>query len=73
MVLVTSPTKPLQFNVKGLPRRKIILKEYHDEIEACYKKVEDSAPSAYTQPLLFPFLLPQPFSLPALTLHPYQC
>ena len=43
MVLVTSPIKPLQFNVKGLPRRKIILKEYHDEIEACYKEVENSA------------------------------
>ncbi|KAH9903318.1 acetyl-CoA synthetase-like protein [Cubamyces lactineus] len=50
MVLVTSPIKPLQFNVKGLPRRKIILKEYHDEIEACYKKVEDSAQADVPSP-----------------------
>ena len=50
MILVTSPTKPLQFNVKGLPRRKIILKEYHAEIEACYKQVEDSAQADVPSP-----------------------
>ncbi|KAI0332192.1 acetyl-CoA synthetase-like protein [Cubamyces sp. BRFM 1775] len=50
MILVTSPTKPLQFNVKGLPRRKIILKNYHDEIEACYKEVEDSAQADVPSP-----------------------
>ena len=43
MILVASPSKPFQFNVKGLPRRKIILDEYHEEIEALYQEVENSA------------------------------
>ncbi|KAI0370654.1 acetyl-CoA synthetase-like protein [Pilatotrama ljubarskyi] len=42
MILVASPSKPFQFNIKGLPRRKIILDQYHDEIEALYKQVEES-------------------------------
>ncbi|OSC98632.1 acetyl-CoA synthetase-like protein [Trametes coccinea BRFM310] len=43
MILVASPAKPFQYNVKGLPRRKIILDEYHDEIEALYQEVENSS------------------------------
>ncbi|KAI8995249.1 acetyl-CoA synthetase-like protein [Trametes punicea] len=43
MILVTSPSKPFQFNVKGLPRRKLIVEDYHDEIEALYQEVETSA------------------------------
>ena len=43
MIMVASPSKPFQFNVKGLPRRNIILGEYHDEIEALYQEVENSA------------------------------
>ena len=50
MIIVTSPTKPFQFTVKGLPRRNIILQEYHDEIEALYKEVEESAQSEFTPP-----------------------
>ncbi|OJT12273.1 Linear gramicidin synthase subunit D [Trametes pubescens] len=43
MILVTSPSKPFQFNMKGLPRRSIILAEYDNEVEALYKDIEDSA------------------------------
>ncbi|KAH9895845.1 acetyl-CoA synthetase-like protein [Cubamyces lactineus] len=43
MIMVATPSKPFQFNVKGLPRRNIILGEYHDEIEALYQEVENSA------------------------------
>ncbi|KAI0631526.1 acetyl-CoA synthetase-like protein [Trametes polyzona] len=43
MILVASPSKPFQFNMKGLPRRSIILGEYEHEIEALYRDVEESA------------------------------
>ncbi|KAI0332229.1 acetyl-CoA synthetase-like protein [Cubamyces sp. BRFM 1775] len=43
MILVTSPSKPFLLNAKGTPRRNVILGMYHDEIEALYKQVEDSA------------------------------
>ena len=50
MILVTSPNKPFKFNTKGLPRRSIMETEYHDEIEALYKEVEDSARSDVPPP-----------------------
>ena len=50
MILVTHPSKPFQFNVKGLPRRGVILVDYHDEIETLYKEVEDSARSDIPAP-----------------------
>ncbi|KAI9056494.1 acetyl-CoA synthetase-like protein [Trametes sanguinea] len=50
MILITSPSKPFQLNVKGLPRRKLILADYHDEIEALYKQVENSAQSDIQPP-----------------------
>ncbi|CDO77413.1 hypothetical protein BN946_scf184857.g20 [Trametes cinnabarina] len=43
MILITSPSKPFQLNIKGLPRRKIMVAEYDDEIEALYRQVEESA------------------------------
>ncbi|KAL7278170.1 hypothetical protein ACG7TL_008143 [Trametes sanguinea] len=43
MILVASPSKPLQLNMKRLPRRPLILKDYHDEIEALYQEVENSS------------------------------
>ncbi len=51
MITVTSPSKPFQFTVKGLPRRNIILQDYHDEIEALYKQVEESAQSEFAPPV----------------------
>ena len=50
MILVTNPNKPFKFNTKGLPRRSIMETEYHDEIEALYKEVEDSARSDVPPP-----------------------
>ncbi|KAL7284715.1 hypothetical protein ACG7TL_002021 [Trametes sanguinea] len=42
MILITSPDKPFELNAKGLPRRKVIIANYEDEIEALYKQVKDS-------------------------------
>lgn len=53
MVLVTSPSKPFQYTVKGSPRRHIILQEYHDEIEALYKEVENSSQSEFSPPAVW--------------------
>ncbi|KAI9065204.1 acetyl-CoA synthetase-like protein [Trametes sanguinea] len=50
MILVTSPSKPFQLSIKGLPRRKVMLAEYHVEIETLYKHVEDSAQSDLRAP-----------------------
>ena len=50
MILITHPSKPLQFNVKGLPRRGVILTEYRHEIEDLYKAVESSAESDVPPP-----------------------
>ncbi|KAI0702388.1 acetyl-CoA synthetase-like protein [Cerioporus squamosus] len=50
MIIVTSPSKPFQFTVKGLPRRNIILQEYHNEIEALYREVDESAQSDVAPP-----------------------
>ena len=50
MILVTHPSKPFQFNAKGLPRRGFILGEYAEEIEALYQEVENSAQSELDPP-----------------------
>ncbi|KAI9060104.1 acetyl-CoA synthetase-like protein [Trametes sanguinea] len=50
MILITSPSKPFELNMKGFPRRKIMLSIYQDEIEALYRQVEDSAQSALQPP-----------------------
>ena len=50
MILITSPSKPFEFTMKGQPRRHIILRDYHDEIEALYKEVENSAQSEFAPP-----------------------
>ncbi|KAI0719494.1 acetyl-CoA synthetase-like protein [Cerioporus squamosus] len=51
MILVTSPAKPFAYNIKGYPRRNIILREYHDDIEALYAQVEQSAQSDVVAPV----------------------
>ena len=50
MILVTSPSKPFTYTVKGSPRRSFILEDYHEEIEALYKEVETSSQSEFTPP-----------------------
>lgn len=51
MILVTSPSKPFQYTIKGQPRRNVILQQYHDEVERLYKEVENSAQSELQPPL----------------------
>ena len=43
MIIVTSPSKPFTYNAKGFPRRKPVLQDYKDEIEALYDAVEQSS------------------------------
>ncbi|KAI0718411.1 acetyl-CoA synthetase-like protein [Cerioporus squamosus] len=43
MVTVTNPSKPFQYTAKGTPRRHVCLKDYADEIEEVYRKVEESS------------------------------
>ncbi|KAI0755845.1 acetyl-CoA synthetase-like protein [Fomes fomentarius] len=50
MILVTSPSKPFQYTMKGQPRRNIILQQYNDEVEKLYKEVENSAQSELQPP-----------------------
>ncbi|KAI0685536.1 acetyl-CoA synthetase-like protein [Cerioporus squamosus] len=43
MITVTNPSKPFQYTAKGTPRRHVCLKEYAEEIEEVYRKVEESS------------------------------
>ena len=50
MILVASTSKPFQLTAKATLRRRIILAEYNDEIEALYRAVETSASSDIPPP-----------------------
>ncbi|KIK61185.1 hypothetical protein GYMLUDRAFT_43259 [Collybiopsis luxurians FD-317 M1] len=43
MIIVTSPSKPLEFTPKGTPRRQVCIDAYTPEIDAVYEKVKDSS------------------------------
>ncbi|KAI0633130.1 acetyl-CoA synthetase-like protein [Trametes polyzona] len=43
MILVTSPNKPLEYTAKGTPRRQICIAAYAEEIDALYKRVEETS------------------------------
>lgn len=43
MILVASPSKPLEYTAKQTPRRGVILKDYAQEIDAIYQAVEESS------------------------------
>ncbi|KAI0314888.1 hypothetical protein OF83DRAFT_1165029 [Amylostereum chailletii] len=43
MIVVTSPSKPFVYSGKMSPRRPTILEDYKHEIEAVYKKVDESS------------------------------
>ncbi|RPD70255.1 acetyl-CoA synthetase-like protein [Lentinus tigrinus ALCF2SS1-7] len=43
MITVTNPAKPFQYTAKGTPRRHVCLKDYADEIEEVYRKIEESS------------------------------
>lgn len=50
MILVTSPSKPLTYNMKGFPRREPVLKNYEAEIERLYNIVSQSAQASIPPP-----------------------
>ncbi|KAI0712723.1 acetyl-CoA synthetase-like protein [Cerioporus squamosus] len=43
MIMVTKPEKPLEYTAKGTPRRQVCIAAYADEIDALYKRVEESS------------------------------
>lgn len=43
MIIATEPLRPLQYTVKGTPRRQICLKEYSDDITEAYKAITESS------------------------------
>ncbi|KAI0350560.1 acetyl-CoA synthetase-like protein [Trametes cingulata] len=43
MIMVTSPDKPLEYTAKGTPRRQVCIAAYAEEIDALYKRVEESS------------------------------
>ncbi|EMD37730.1 hypothetical protein CERSUDRAFT_94730 [Gelatoporia subvermispora B] len=55
MIVVTRPSKPLEFTMKGNPRRQVCIDAYSEEIDAAYIAMEDSsqldvsAPAEWTQ------------------------
>ncbi|OSC98631.1 acetyl-CoA synthetase-like protein [Trametes coccinea BRFM310] len=53
MILVADPAKPFHYNVKGLLRRKFILEDYKEEIDALYNEVENSATSDVDSPTVW--------------------
>ncbi|KAI0758633.1 hypothetical protein BD413DRAFT_488534, partial [Trametes elegans] len=53
MILVASPSKPFRLNVKDLPRRGVILKDYQGKIEQLYDAVEQSAQSDLQPPAVW--------------------
>ncbi len=50
MIIVTAPSKPFTYNVKGYPRRVSVLQEYSDEIGALYTVVEQTSRSDVSPP-----------------------
>ena len=43
MIMVTKPHKPLEYTAKGTPRRQVCIRSYEPEIDALYKRVEESS------------------------------
>ncbi|KAI0673239.1 acetyl-CoA synthetase-like protein [Trametes maxima] len=43
MIMVTAPDKPLEYTAKGTPRRQVCIAAYAPEIDALYKRVEESS------------------------------
>lgn len=62
MILLVSPSKPLQFTPKGTPRRQAILQDYEVEINTLYETIEqvtaDASPtiSEWKPDVLTPFI-----------------
>ncbi|EMD35494.1 hypothetical protein CERSUDRAFT_157295 [Gelatoporia subvermispora B] len=50
MIVVTSPSKPLEFTAKGTPRRQVCLNAYEAEIDAAYAAAENSSQTDLAPP-----------------------
>ena len=50
MIIVTSPSKPFEYNAKGNIRRNPILQLYAEEIEALYANIRESVQSDLRAP-----------------------
>lgn len=48
MILLTSPSKPVEFTAKGLPRRPMLLALYAQEIDDLYAELGDSQGKSYS-------------------------
>ncbi|KAI0050801.1 acetyl-CoA synthetase-like protein [Auriscalpium vulgare] len=51
MILVSKPSKPLEYTLKGQPRRPMAIKSYEAEIDALYEAVRESSQSHLAPPL----------------------
>ncbi|KAI0060400.1 acetyl-CoA synthetase-like protein [Artomyces pyxidatus] len=62
MILVSSPSKPFEYTMKGTPRRSVAIAAYKQEIDALYQSVEESSqtdiepPSSWTEIETLPFI-----------------
>lgn len=43
MIIVSTPSKPFEYNSKGNPRRHFLINEYEPEIQALYATVKESS------------------------------
>ncbi|KAF4573440.1 putative PKS/NRPS-like protein biosynthetic cluster [Pleurotus pulmonarius] len=50
MIIVTNPSKPLEYTPKGTPRRQVCLAAYAAEVDALYEAVEESSQRDITPP-----------------------
>lgn len=50
MILVTKPSKPMEYTAKGTPRRHYVLSKYADEIDAIYEAVAYASQPELTPP-----------------------
>ncbi len=41
MILVASPDKPVEYTIKGSPKRHALIKQYEKEIDSIYELVEN--------------------------------
>lgn len=55
MILITSPEKPLLFTAKGTVRRKPVLEQYAEDIDALYAAVDESAQEDIPAPVDWSF------------------
>ncbi|OBZ74288.1 L-aminoadipate-semialdehyde dehydrogenase large subunit [Grifola frondosa] len=49
MIMVTNPTKPLEYTAKGTPRRQVCIQAYNEEIDALYRRVAESSQTGHEQ------------------------